>query len=429
MALRATLIYNIVASFGSIFWRIIIQLLLPPVLLVIWGPARYGEWLLITSIPMFLAIADFGFTDAASADMTMEIARDNREQTIVIFQSVLVMASVVVAALCLLFSVILIPSDLTIGQIHFTKEDLNVAYLFVIYSAGLIVSRVFLGTLKAGGAYAPSTLMYDAIQFLEGLSLLAAAYFGASFATCALLYLLLRAVNIIALIIMQKRRMPWLKFGLRRADLREIKRLSLPAVAAMAIPLALAINFQGVVWMAGSILGPSASAIVATVRTAARVIIQLIGIFSRAAMPLYSASIATGNSRQTSIIQKVNRYLTVVLLIPGCIAFAVFGHQLISIWTHGRIDAPETFIILIAAANVMHGAWFFNSNLLLAINRHTGFAGVLVGLTISFFLVGLLLTHQLGLNGTGLSVLGLETATLLGMMLQARGRPREIGAT
>jgi len=54
----------------------------------------------------------------------------------------------------------------------------------------------------------------------------------------------------------------------------------------MAMPVALALNFQGMIWIAGSTIGPAAAAVLATVRTASRVIIQLIGIFSRAAMPI-----------------------------------------------------------------------------------------------------------------------------------------------
>ena len=53
----------------------------------------------------------------------------------------------------------------------------------------------------------------------------------------------------------------------------------------------------------------------ATVRTASRVVIQLVGIFSRAAMPIYSASVAIDNQRSRDIIDGIMRLLLLFLLL------------------------------------------------------------------------------------------------------------------
>lgn len=414
--MKSALIFNNIASFGSIAWRIVGQLLAPPLLLSFWGTDVYGEWLLITSIPMFLSVADLGFTDASAADMSMEIARGNKDRVQKIFQSTLLLTIITMSICCFLASGVLFLEELRIGEIHFNRIDIVVAYMFVVYSALLVISRFFLGTLKAGGFYARSTMIYDGIQFLELVFLVIAVSSHASLILCATGYVAIRLVNIGALLVLQKREMPWLKLGVDQAERSEVARLFAPAMAAMAIPLAMALNFQGMVWIAGSALGPTAAAVVGTVRTAARVIIQLIGIFSRAAMPLYSVSVATADQKGRRLIQRINAGLTLFLLVPGCIAFAVFGQRLILLWTHGRIVSEESFLALMAVATALHGMWFFRSTLLLAINQHTRFAVFLTLFTLVSLLAGAPAAKAWGLDGIGAAMIGVEFFTLTAML-------------
>ena len=420
--MKKALILNNIASAGSIFWRICGQLLLPPLLMAVWGTDRYGEWLLIASIPMLLSVTDLGFTDAASAEMLMELAKGNRNKALGIFQSTLLLIVGVSSFICLLMSGILFLDHVNIGSIAFSRDDILAIYLLVFYSILQIFSRFVLGTLKAGGYYAASTLVYDVIQFSEGISMFVVARLGGSFLMCGAVYVAIRLVNIAVLLVMQKRALPWLLFGTRQASRGEILRLTAPALAAMAIPLALAMNFQGMVWIAGSVLGPTAAAVVGTVRTASRVVIQLIGIFSRAAMPLYSASYATEDKRTQNLLQRINTYLTVFLLVPGGILFAVIGNALVSLWTHGKIQSDQDFLVLMAIATVLHGIWFFRCNLLLAINQHTQFALLLTVLTALALIAAIPAVHAWGLDGVGGMVIGLELLTVLGLFrLQYKG--------
>jgi hypothetical protein len=46
-------------AFGQ-FVTIGSQVLLTPLYFLYWGAAKYGEWLLISTIPAYLAMADFG---------------------------------------------------------------------------------------------------------------------------------------------------------------------------------------------------------------------------------------------------------------------------------------------------------------------------------------------------------------------------------
>ncbi|MCA1392276.1 hypothetical protein I6F33_11080 [Bradyrhizobium sp. BRP20] len=415
--MRKEMLANNIASAGSIFWRIVGQLILPPALLAWWGSDRYGEWLFITSLPTLLAVADLGFADAAASQMTMEIAKGQRAEATRIFQTILAMTLLVCVSLIVAATPLLYLDHVEIGRVQLNADALAALYLVVCYSALLILSRLFLACLRAGQHYAESTLIYDAIQFLEGAAILWAAYMGKSFFVCALLYTCIRVVNIAYLVLLISRRMNWLRWGFGAFDWGAFRILFAPALAAMAMPIALALNFQGMIWIAGTTIGPAAAAILATVRTASRVVIQLVGIFSRAAMPIYSASVAVNNQRSRDVIDRIMRLLLLFLLLPGCALFGLFGPQLVRLWTHGHLDPPSVFVWLIAVGALFHGCWAFSANLLVSINKHVKFGFALVVISCVVTPIAWPAAKLFGLDGIAASLIVLEIGTLMAFLV------------
>ena len=53
------------------------QLLTVPLLLMAWGPERFGAWIMMATIAAYLSLADLGFTGVALNRMIMCIAADN----------------------------------------------------------------------------------------------------------------------------------------------------------------------------------------------------------------------------------------------------------------------------------------------------------------------------------------------------------------
>jgi O-antigen/teichoic acid export membrane protein len=396
--------------------------MLTPLLLQVWGAANYGEWLLVTAIPTFLAMTDFGFTDAATAEMTMDIAKGKKAEAETTFQSIGLLTLTVAIIVIAVSSLLLVPSHIDFGSVVFDRELLLTTYIFVFYSVLLIYSKLFLGCLKASGYYAISTLIFDFITFCEGICLVVLAHLGYSFVACAMGYLALRILNVAVLIGLVRTKMPWLRFGASQARRSEIRRLLWPAMGAMAIPSAMAINFQGMAWIAGAFLGPSAAALLVTVRTASRVIVQLVGVFSRAAMPLYARSVATSDHHAKRTITRINDALTILCLIPGSIAFAIFGRQLVMLWTHGKLVPDEPLLVLMAVATLFNGVWFFRSTLLLSINRHARFAATLLPLTGVFILLAIPAAHAFGLPGVAAAVAGLELSCTVSIFIIQSGR-------
>ena len=73
----------------------IIQLVGVPVFLHFWGPKLYGEWLVLSAIPIYLGFTDFGFGGVAANEMTMLVARGEKSAALEVFQSTWVLTTAV----------------------------------------------------------------------------------------------------------------------------------------------------------------------------------------------------------------------------------------------------------------------------------------------------------------------------------------------
>jgi len=80
----------------------LIQLGSVPVLLHVWGVAKYGDWLLLSAIPSYLTLSDLGLGDASGSEMSMRVAASDREGALETFQSSWVLVTGVSFAILLL---------------------------------------------------------------------------------------------------------------------------------------------------------------------------------------------------------------------------------------------------------------------------------------------------------------------------------------
>src|SRR5271170_2561156 len=95
---NSRIIRGISANVYSQLVQTLLQLLSVPILATHWGLETYGAWLVIFTVPAYLAFADFGFAAAAGNDMTHSIARGDRAAAIETFQAV----RTAVAGVCLM---------------------------------------------------------------------------------------------------------------------------------------------------------------------------------------------------------------------------------------------------------------------------------------------------------------------------------------
>jgi O-antigen/teichoic acid export membrane protein len=369
---------------------------------------------MLVTIPAYFALSDMGFTAAATSDMTMAHAKGLREQVCTTFQSIWALVVSCSVGLIALSSPLLLPREAMSAHLSWWPHEGSALFFMMVYSGGALCSRVVLAGFRSTGNYALGTIIYDAIQFLEGLAVLLAAYLGYGFAVCAIAYMVVRYLNLLVCYLVLRRVTPWMLLGFEKARKTEVKRLLKPALSALAIPTALALNLQGMVLIAGTVIGPVAAAMLGPVRTASRITIQLIGIINRATMPEFSSAVATGDKASLNRLLAINLRSVFFVLLPGAFLFGWFGDSLVGYWSGGKIRPDAVFVGLVAVSMFFHGLWFFASNLLVSINRHGRFGKLL--LPVSIFAVGVTFPLSMNFGLLGLAI-GIICSELLAVVL------------
>src|SRR5216683_5534356 len=101
---KRRLFFSFVASWISRLANTIIQLVQVPVFLHFWSVPLYGEWMIVNSIPAYLSFSNAGFGSVAGNEMTMMVARDDRDGALRVFQSCWWLISIICTATIVLLS-------------------------------------------------------------------------------------------------------------------------------------------------------------------------------------------------------------------------------------------------------------------------------------------------------------------------------------
>ena len=411
---------------ANIFDKLIVagsQLAMVPVLAGSWGLQVYGLWVLLSTIPSFLAMGDLGFATAAGTKMTMAAARGDRLEVISVFQSALrvILASSALLLLAALAVAGLIPSEvLGSGQIVPVKEARVTLFLVLIYGIAVLQGSIFFAAFRAAGLFALGAFWNALIILVESSVLICAVLLGAGPSGAAAAWLVGRVLGIIGQNILVRHHIPWLKIGVRNGSMAEVRALLAPAGAVMLVPAAQALSLQGTAIALGAAAGPAAVPLFTTARTLSRIGLQLCWLLNSALMPEFSAAAARDDRRAMAVMVGGTIAASVFLVLPFALGFGLLGRTAIELWTGGVVHPAHSVIWAMAAVTLFGGFWYPLSNLILALNRHGSYAGWYLALAVASVPAAFVMSESLGATGAALALLGLDFSMLIVISLLAR---------
>ncbi|RYZ88080.1 MAG: lipopolysaccharide biosynthesis protein, partial [Proteobacteria bacterium] len=251
---RKRLIKSFAAQgFGQVI-NIIIQVFSVPIFLHFWGKELYGEWLLLSTIPTYLSLSDFGFASAAGNDMTMRVARGDKDGALAVFQSVWVLISAISLVLTsvLLVSAKFLPLVEWFRLTRITPAEVVTIVTFLTLQVSVAQQMGLLGAgFRSDGNYARGVTASNLQRLAEFLAGVVVLYMGAGPVTLSGTVLLIGFFSNTIIRFDLKRRSPWLSIGWKYASMRLIKQVAGPAIAFMGFPIGHALSLQGVVTVVG----------------------------------------------------------------------------------------------------------------------------------------------------------------------------------
>jgi len=406
--LRSRLLKGLGANAFGQLASIVIQVISVPVFLQAWGVELYGEWLILSTVPAYFAMSDVGFANVAANEMTMLVAKGERDKALEIFQSTWLFISFTCCSIfgVLLLSVGNLPLEHWLNLHHQTRQTVSV--IFLLFTLHILV-KLQSGLLEAGfrcdGNYALGVFSTNIVRLFENLAILAAVLAGGSFIEAALVFVGFRGVGFVLMRLKLRQLSPWIRYGVGRAKLTTIKRLVNPAMAFMGFPLGYALINQGLYTVVAVALNPAAVVVFSALRTISRLAFQVMVMVNSTVWPEISAAYGTGDLPLARALHHYSCKFSIWLSGAVVVLLAFWGEQILTVWTQGKVVMDFDVFYIMLAVIVVNSTWLTSSVVPSATNRHQKVAVCFVFSTISAVALACILTPRLGLPGTALSML------------------------
>lgn len=402
MGVKSRVTRNLYATgFGQAV-NVLTQLAGVPLFLHFWGVEKYGQWLVLSTIPTYLVLSEFGFSSVAASDMSMSVARGSRADAIKTFQSTIVVmlaasaiSGLIVAGVYLLLTRSdILPVPATSGN--------EVAVVIAVFWGYVVIAQMTAvadAGYRCDGNFALGTFLYNVARLSEFAASAVCLFAGGGFVAVALSALAIKSVGACAMAVVLRRRSPWLSFGLRRVSRREIKRLVRPAAAYMAFPLGNAMSIQGFVLVVGWLVGGPGVVLFSTYRTMTRFPLQLMYMISNSVWPELSRSFGAGDILRARKLHRMAVTSSVWIALIAMPTLFLLAGPILQLWTDGRIPFDESLFAILAAVVLADSVWFPSSVVAVSINKHKLIAAAFLLSTVGAVALSVPLGRLGGLDG------------------------------
>jgi O-antigen/teichoic acid export membrane protein len=396
--------------FGK-FSSSIIQLVQVPVFLHFWSMSLYGEWLIVTAIPVYLSFSNIGFGNVAGNEMSMLVGAGDRDGALCVFQScwwlIALICGATIAVLSGALYLLPVAHLLKLTAIGETDTKWIVFYLGVSVLLGQL-EQLLQSAYRCIGRYPYGSFLESTMTLGAFACTILTVSLGAGARTTALVFSLANIAGTVGLALFVRHDIPWIEFGWSRARFSEIKRLTPPAVAFMGFPIGSALNLQGTLMAVGYALGPTDVVIFGTARTVSRFALQMVQMVNSTFWPEMSTAFGSGN---TALIKSLHRRACQMALIIAAVVVAgmmTVGPWFLTHWTGGHVPPSRRLLSILLLVVVFYSLWSTSSTLLAAINRHQRLAAWYIAATSLTCGLCFLLARKYGLYGAAASLLASE---------------------
>lgn len=386
----------------------IIQLAGLPLFLAFWGTELYGEWLILTTIPVYLMLSDVGFSAVAQNEMAIQASSGDTDKALKVFHAAFLFigAIFIVVSLLIVTALWYLPFEnwLNLSRLqHFAAW--SVLVWFMVKLAASQFTALLVGVFRSAGHYPRAILLNNIVMAGQFLITAAALYLGMAPVGVAALEAAGTILAMVGFWIAAKRLAPWLGFSGMAGAVSEIRRLIRPSFAFFGYSLSFALTLQGSTTMIGVLLGPEAIVVFNTIRTLTRVPQQAVEMICNSVWAEFSLAHGAGD---TAMMRRLHRQaigLNVWSVAFICLLLVLFGKPVYEVWTRGEVAWHATLfagMLLVVVVNMFH---FASAISLVAVNRHEPLSIAFLVSAIASLAMAVPLIQAFGLTGMAFALI------------------------
>jgi O-antigen/teichoic acid export membrane protein len=370
---KKRLLLSFLSSSVARLSQTIIQFIQVPVFLYFWNEALYGEWLVLNSIPTYLAFSNSGFGTVAGNEMTMLYAGGDRDGALRVFQSCWWLIAIVCATVIALLSGALyfLPAAHMLKISHISETDTKWIIFYLGVSLLLAqLEQLLQSAYRSIGRYPYGAFVKSVMALTAFACTLAAVAAHQGPRRTALIFASANVAGTIFLSLLVKRDIPWIEFGWRHARLSEVRRLVRPAFAFMGFPIGNALNLQGTLLAVSYALGPTSVVIFSTARTVSRGALQMVQMVNSTFEPELTLSFGARNISLTRTLHRSACQLALIVAFLLVAMTMLFGPYFLSHWTGGHVPPSRGLLSILQLVVIFYALWSTSSTLMTSTNQH-----------------------------------------------------------
>jgi O-antigen/teichoic acid export membrane protein len=379
-----------------------VQLGSVPIFLSFWSKERYGEWILISTIPAYLALAEAGFATTAGNEIGLAVAEGKMERArcslhtawgFIVTVSILVLGLASIASFAVPWTKWLGLCVLEAGEVHW------VMLLLSIYTVAGLLYSIFGAVYRAGYKNARIAFLTNTGRLIEFVTMAASVAMSQSMITLSRNMLTMRVAMALVVYLDSRRISPTLNLGLTAFSAKELKRTWQPSVLFMAMSLGNAFYLQGMTLLVGIRLGAGAVVVFNTTRTLTRTIVQFVTLIKHSTFIEFAYLFGAGEFTKARRLNGLVFEISWVVSVTSALVVYLVAPWVMSAWTNRAVEIDRALLSILLLSAVLNSIWFIFSGLLQGVNRHERLAKLYLLATSASLLMGVLLVRPFGLAG------------------------------
>ena len=349
--------------------------------LFIWflGANRYGEWLLVSSIPSWLALSNLSLGSVSANAITLHTARGDHREARGIYSTTIVALAIFSAGGLIIASILLwIVYSGTLAP----PKPLVTAAGSTLLAIGLLSLSVFVGffaepfsaRLRAAGRADMAIKVGGAMPWIEAGCYMPVLFWHADFVNLAAATLVSRCLFVTLNWWISRKAHSELYFSRTDVRISLIAPLLSKGLAYQALPLGHALSNQAMLMVVGAAIDPIAVAVFGTARTMVRLGTQAMELINFAVWPEMSLLLGAGEYRQAAVVHRAAAACTISTGIATAIVAMAAGPWIFDIWTLHELSVTHALMAIFGLSMLLQSLWHASLIVQLAANEHEGIA-------------------------------------------------------
>jgi O-antigen/teichoic acid export membrane protein len=364
-AANAIFFAHLIVRVGALF--------LVPLYLKYWSASLYGEYLALFAAVSYFASLDIGMQQAAINRMTKAYAKGDFEEYRAVQHTALVFyLALAIVGTCLAAAVFQVVSvSQWIGLKLTTSSTARfVLILLAAYLVGSMPMRLIGATYQTMGNLARSQWIANAQQILVVILCAVVILFGGGIVAIASVQLVTVPLVVGVVLLELWHRYPAYLPGVTHARLSVLKELAHPSLLFALLLVANLVAYQGSTLLVSATIGSIAVVVLSVSKAIIDVVRQALYSITLALCPEFARMQALGQ------MEELRRTHRLVLAATSAITLALAadvwyeGPQIITLWTHGRVEPDAMLLRLFLLLLVLQTPWAASSTVATATNRH-----------------------------------------------------------